>query len=99
LYTSGWIKRGPSGVIGTNKVDSVETVTCMLEDLAQGRVMPCPHPEVAHMEALVRERQPAFFSFDDWLRLDALEVARGQALGAPRVKFTRVVDMQAALGR
>jgi ferredoxin--NADP+ reductase len=98
-YTSGWIKRGPSGVIGTNKVDSVETVTCMLEDLAQGRVIPCPHPEAAHMEALVRERQPDFFSFNDWLRLDAIEVARGQANGAPRVKFTSIADMQAALGR
>lgn len=39
LYTTGWIKRGPSGVIGTNKPDSVETVTCMLEDFAAGRVL------------------------------------------------------------
>jgi len=99
LYTSGWIKRGPSGVIGTNKVDSVETVTCMLEDLANGVFIPCRFPEATTMEQLVRERQPNYFSFADWVRLEVLEVARGQAQGAPRVKFSRVADMLAALKR
>ena len=99
LYTSGWIKRGPSGVIGTNKVDSVETVTCMLEDLAHGVVIHPERPEVASMEQLVGERKPDHFSFADWLRLDALEVARGQTQGAPRTKFSRVEEMLAALGR
>jgi ferredoxin--NADP+ reductase len=96
-YTSGWIKRGPSGVIGTNKPDSVETVNCMLDDLAQGQVLQPACPEVAQAEGLVRERQPHFVTYADWQRLDTLEVARGQALGRPRLKFTRVDEMLAAL--
>jgi ferredoxin--NADP+ reductase len=98
-YTAGWIKRGPSGVIGTNKPDALETVTCMLEDLSNGQVLTPVHPEVAAAEALIRQRQPNYFSYQDWLRLDEIEVARGQEVGRPRVKFTRVEDMLAALGR
>jgi ferredoxin--NADP+ reductase len=98
-YTAGWIKRGPSGVIGTNKPDALETVTCMLNDLANGHVLTPAHPEVAAAEALIRQRQPNYFSYEDWLRLDEIEVARGQETGRPRVKFTRVEDMLAALGR
>ncbi len=98
-YTAGWIKRGPSGVIGTNKPDSVETVTCMLEDLARGAVLQPPQPEARCVEELVRQRQPKHFSFADWLRLDELEVARGQAQGRPRVKFTSVEEMLTALGK
>ena len=99
LYTAGWIKRGPSGVIGTNKPDAVETVTCMLRDLDQGITLNPPHPDTTAVEQLVRQRQPKFFSYQDWLRLDEIEVARGQAAGRPRVKFTCVQDMLAALGR
>jgi ferredoxin--NADP+ reductase len=98
-YTAGWIKRGPSGVIGTNKPDSVETVTCMLEDLANGLTLQPGRPDPAAAEALVCERQPRYFSFADWQRLDEMEVARGKAQGRPRVKFTSVEEMLAALGR
>ncbi|MFQ5473804.1 MAG: FAD-dependent oxidoreductase, partial [Dehalococcoidia bacterium] len=87
-YCSGWIKRGPIGVIGTNKPDSVETVNCMLEDLAHGSILRPPEPQVSEAERLVRERQPNYFSFADWLRLDALEVANGRAQDRPRKKFT-----------
>jgi ferredoxin--NADP+ reductase len=98
-YTAGWIKRGPSGVIGTNKPDALETVNCMMEDLARGAVLAPAHPEVAAAEQLVRQRKPRVFSYADWLRLDEMEIARGKALGRPRLKFTRVEDMLAALGR
>jgi ferredoxin--NADP+ reductase len=98
-FTAGWIKRGPSGVIGTNKPDAVETVKCMLEDLTQDKLLQPSQPEAKCMEELVRARQPQFFTFADWLRLDELEVARGQAQGRPRVKFTSVEEMLAALGR
>jgi len=98
-YTAGWIKRGPSGVIGTNKPDAAETVTCMLEDLAQGAVLQPAHPAAAAAEALVRQRTPHCLSYADWLRLNALEVSRGRAQGRPRVKFTRVEEMLQALGR
>jgi ferredoxin--NADP+ reductase len=98
-YTAGWIKRGPSGVIGTNKPDAVETVTCMLRDLEKGITLKPTQPEVAAIEKLVRQRQPNFFSYQDWLRLDEIEVTRGKEAGRPRVKFTCVQDMLAALGR
>jgi ferredoxin--NADP+ reductase len=98
-YTAGWIKRGPSGVIGTNKPDAAETVQCMFEDLGQDGVLAPEHPTAAEAEALVRQRQPSFLSYADWLELNELEVARGQAQGRPRLKFTRVEDMLAALRR
>ncbi len=98
-YTAGWIKRGPSGVIGTNKPDAVETVTCMLRDLAQGITLKPAHPDAATIEQLVRQRQPNFFSYQDWLRLDEMELARGREAGRPRIKFTCVQEMLAALGR
>jgi ferredoxin--NADP+ reductase len=98
-YCAGWIKRGPSGVIGTNKPDSIETVVAMLEDLTNGSVLEPVHPERAAVESLVCERQPQFFTYADWQTLDKLEVERGQARGQPRVKFTDVKSMLAALGR
>jgi len=98
-YTGGWIKRGPSGVIGTNKPDAAETVACMVEDLAQGLTLHPAAPGAEAAERLIRERQPRFFSFQDWLRLNELEVGRGRAMGRPRVKFTRVEEMLQALGR
>ncbi|MBI4634780.1 MAG: FAD-dependent oxidoreductase [Candidatus Rokubacteria bacterium] len=98
-YTAGWIKRGPTGVIGTNKPDAAETVACMLEDLAKGATLDPAHPPAAAAEALVRQRQPSYVSWADWERLDKEEVATGRAAGRPRLKFTRVEDMMAALGR
>jgi ferredoxin--NADP+ reductase len=99
LYAGGWIKRGPSGVIGTNKPDALETVNCMLEDLAAGRVLQPAQPDAASAEKLIRARQPKVFTFADWLKLDALELANGQKQGRPRLKFTSVDEMWAALGR
>ena len=96
LYAAGWIKRGPTGVIGTNKPDALETVKCMVADVADGNVL---QPSGATAEAaarLLRERQPAFFSYADWLRLNGVEVSKGKAIGAPRVKFTRIAEMLAA---
>ncbi len=96
-YAAGWIKRGPTGVIGTNKPDAAETVACMMEDLAKGAVLQPAQPDAA--AGLIRERQPHCFSYPDWLRLDELEVSRGRPFGRPRIKLTRVEDMLAALGR
>jgi ferredoxin--NADP+ reductase len=98
-YTSGWIKRGPSGIIGTNRPDALETVQAMLADVAQERVLDPVQTEAASVEALVRERQPQYFTYADWHRLDALEIERGAAQGRPRVKFVSVEEMLAALGR
>ncbi len=99
LYCAGWIKRGPSGVIGTNKTDAQETVACMVEDLKAGKMLSPAQPEVAAAEQLVAERQPEFVSYDDWSRIDEVEQAKGAAEGRPRVKLTAVADMLAALGK
>jgi ferredoxin--NADP+ reductase len=98
-YAAGWIKRGPTGVIGTNKPDAAETVACMVEDLGRDRLLAPSEPESGAVLALVRQRQPQYVSWTDWRRLDALEVARGRGSGRPRVKFIRVEEMLAALGR
>jgi len=98
-YAAGWIKRGPTGVIGTNKPDAAQTVVCMMEDLAQGKTLGPEEPGAAAAERTIRAHQPRCFSYKDWLRLNEQEVSRGRAAGRPRVKFTRVEDMQTALGR
>jgi ferredoxin--NADP+ reductase len=87
LYVAGWIKRGPSGVIGTNKPDAAETAEAMLEDLAGGAVPQPAEPSGAAVESLLRERVPCLITFDDWKKLDALESERGKAGGRPRVKM------------
>jgi len=99
LYATGWIKRGPSGVIGTNKPDSVETANCMLEDYAAGRTLTSRCIPRTECEAFVLQRKPNCVTFDDWKRLDELELAAGAAEGRPRVKFTSIEAMLAALGR
>jgi ferredoxin--NADP+ reductase len=94
LYTAGWIKRGPSGVIGTNKTCAQETVNLMVEDLAAGRHFE-PTQSPAALVDLVLSRQPDAITFADWKKIDDEELARGEAKGKPRVKFTRVAEMVA----
>jgi len=97
VYVAGWIKRGPTGVIGTNKPDAAETVNRMLEDVASGTVL---HPEASGRDAVaetVRTAQPDFISYGDWHKIDALETKAGEEMGRPRVKFTDVEDVLAAL--
>ena len=84
-YVSGWIKRGPSGVIGTNKKDSLDTVTKILEDVAGGRVN---EPVADDIEALIAASAPEAVSWEGWRAIDAIETAAGQASGRPRVKMT-----------
>ena len=70
-----------------------------VEDVEAGRVITPVNPSAAAAEELVRERQPAVFTFEDWKRIDALELERGVKAGRPRVKFTSRQAMAAALGR
>ena len=98
-YTAGWIKRGPSGVIGTNKPDAVETVTCLLEDANSGAL---PEPAVASADAVVallRDRGVDVVSWRDWQALDAHESGAGAARGAPREKITDIGEMLAIIRR
>lgn len=98
-YTAGWIKRGPSGVIGTNKPDAGGTVEHMIKDLGDGLLIEPSSPDSASAEKMIQKRQPDYFSFADWQRLDDLEKKRGAAIGRPRVKFTRIDEMIAAKSR
>ena len=69
----------------------------MLEDLARGAFLTPAAPGAAAADALVRSRQPHCLSYDDWRYLDRIEVERGRTSGRPRVKFTRLDDILAAL--
>jgi ferredoxin--NADP+ reductase len=100
LYATGWIKRGPSGVIGTNKKDSQETVNGLLADLAEGQL---PEPELAAdataIETLLAERKSDHITYEGWQAIDAAEQERGKPQGRPRVKFCRIDEMvEAASG-
>jgi ferredoxin--NADP+ reductase len=96
-YVSGWIKRGATGVIGTNKKDGTETATAMLEDAQSSLVLEPGNTDPAAIDALLRERQPHVVSYEDWARLDEIERSRGEASGRPRVKFTSRTEMEEAL--
>jgi ferredoxin--NADP+ reductase len=90
-YAVGWIKRGPTGVIGTNKKDALETVNSMLEDLERGAI---PDREPAGPIAeLLDERGGEHITYVGWQAIDAAEVAAGEPQGRPRVKFCRVHEM------
>ena len=97
-YAGGWIKRGPTGVIGTNKPDAAETVAAMIEDLAHDIHLRPARPSAAEAEQMLRDRQPRCVSYADWRRLDAIEIARGRRRGRPRIKLTAVEDILSALG-
>jgi ferredoxin--NADP+ reductase len=92
-YVAGWIKRGPSGVIGTNKPDAAETVDNMMADVAAGKINQPAHPEPEAIEKLLEARKPDYFSYADWQALDELETAAGEAQGRPRVKFVTIKEM------
>ncbi|TMK26860.1 MAG: NADP oxidoreductase [Actinobacteria bacterium] len=96
-YVVGWIKRGPSGVIGTNKKDAQETVDAMLADLLAGEGAAIPHtpraPDPAAVESMLRERQPELVTYAGWSEIDKHERALGEPAGRPRVKLTRIDEM------
>jgi ferredoxin--NADP+ reductase len=97
-YAAGWIKRGPSGVIGTNKKDALETVKHLFADVEAGGVLEPTQPEPVAVEDLLSERGVRFVTFEDWQAIDQAEVGRGEPHGRPRVKFVRVEEMLDALG-
>ncbi len=92
-YTAGWIKRGPSGVIGTNKKDAQETVTHLLSDVGEGRLLEPVDPGPEAIENLLAERKANFVSFSGWQKIDHAEVTRGEPHERPRVKFVKIDEM------
>ncbi len=87
-YTVGWIKRGPSGIIGTNKRDAQETVDRLFEDLDAGRLSDPAQPRRDALEQLLDERKPDHVTYTGWEAIDAAEKAAGESQGRPRVKHT-----------
>jgi ferredoxin--NADP+ reductase len=90
-YVAGWIKRGPTGVIGTNKSDATETVRSLLADAA--RLPEPPDPDPGAVLATLERSGVRYFQWDSWLSLDAHEVAAGQQVGRPRLKVCTVEEM------
>ncbi len=94
MYTAGWIKRGPSGIIGTNKPCSYDTVKMLLEDVDQ---LECAVADTEPLRAKLQSKAVRVVSYADWKKIDEAEVAAGAAKGKSRSKFTRVEDMLAVL--
>ncbi len=97
-YVVGWIKRGPSGVIGTNKKDAAETIESVFEDVAAGR-LPGHTGGRDALPGLLADRGVEYVEYEGWRAIDALETGRGKPLGRPRVKLTSVEEMVAAARR
>ena len=94
-YVVGWIKRGPSGVIGTNKKDAQETIDNLFEDHSAGHLPePAGAVDLSSIEDLLAERSPdAVVSYAGWEAIDAAEKSKGEPLGRPRVKFCTIDEM------
>ena len=96
-YVVGWAKRGPTGVIGTNKPDAVATVRLLLEDVPTldpaGTDLAAPEA----IPALLRQRAVRYVTWKEWKLIDEAEVAAGRRLGRPRVKFVTVAAMLAVI--
>jgi ferredoxin--NADP+ reductase len=92
LYTAGWIKRGPSGVIGTNKKCANETVEALMADLDAGR-LPTPEHSSDELLGILAERGVQVVDYKGWEAIDAHEQAKGQAQGRPRVKLISTDEM------
>ncbi|MBJ7387810.1 MAG: FAD-dependent oxidoreductase, partial [Mycolicibacterium sp.] len=93
-YVAGWIKRGPTGFIGTNKSCAAQTVHELVADFNAGALRD-PRGRPVHLDRLIRARQPELVDVAGWKAIDAAEVARGGD-DRPRDKFTEISDMLAA---
>ena len=92
-YVAGWIKRGPSGVIGTNKKDSQDTVNTLLADLSAAELADFPDDHADRLAQWLVERQPKVVTTDHWQLIDAHERSAGEGSGRPRVKLTTVAEL------
>jgi ferredoxin/flavodoxin---NADP+ reductase len=98
-YVVGWSKRGPSGVIGTNKKDAADTVAKLLEDAGNGRLNDPRDSDRHGVAPWLRARVAGLVTWEGWKAIDLHEVARGAPQGRPRVKLVRVPEMVALAGR
>jgi ferredoxin/flavodoxin---NADP+ reductase len=99
VYCAGWIKRGPTGIIGTNKKDASETVALLLEDVREGRLAHKDEATADAAEALLAERGLRPVLYAGWTSIDELERGAGESLGRPRVKLCTWDELLAAAER
>ena len=92
-YVVGWIKRGPTGIIGTNKRDAQETVDALLADLDAARLNDPADPSRDSLEELLAERKPDHVTYTGWESIDRAEKAAGEPQGRPRVKLTTTGEL------
>ena len=97
-YVVGWIKRGPSGVIGTNKKDAQQTVDAILADVSSAVNGDAPllapeSPDAEAVERMLLARQPDLVPYEGWLSIDRHERALGEGSNRPRVKLTTIDEM------
>ena len=97
LYVTGWIKRGPTGIIGTNRADSVATVQSLLEDL-QTLDTGTEKSGADGVCNLLQTRNVRYVSFEEWEKIDQSEIDRGQPKNKPREKYTYINEMLDLLG-
>lgn len=90
LYATGWVKRGPSGTIGTNRADSVQTVNAILEDY-DALCVSKKSPELLINK--LRSTSNKIVSFSDWEALDRVEINRGKNMNKSRIKITTINEM------
>ena len=96
VYAVGWIKRGPTGILGTNKRDADETVSCLAQDLG-AQALPQPqNPERDQIDALLAERKPDLVTVEGWRAIDGQELERGRSEQRPRVKLASREELLAA---
>jgi ferredoxin--NADP+ reductase len=99
VYCAGWIKRGPTGVIGTNKKDATETVELLLADAAAGKLEVKPDATAAAVDKLLVERGVRVVEYAGWTAIDEVERAAGEKGGRPRVKLCSWDELLAAAAR
>ena len=96
VYAVGWIKRGPTGILGTNKRDAEETVNCLVEDLGAGVLPEPPKPGREQVDALLAERSSRIVTVEGWRAIDGHELERGRDEQRPRVKLASRDELLAA---
>jgi ferredoxin--NADP+ reductase len=96
VYAVGWIKRGPTGILGTNKRDADETVERLAEDLASGAIEPRDLPAREEIEKVLAERKPDLVTAGGWRAIDARELEMGEKAQRPRIKLASREDLLAA---
>jgi ferredoxin/flavodoxin---NADP+ reductase len=96
VYAVGWIKRGPTGILGTNKRDAEETMSCLVEDLESGALPQPPNPAREQIDALLAELKPDLVTVEGWRAIDGHELERGRRELRPRVKLASRYELLAA---